>query len=240
MAFCFQCVMVYVIYLNQNIYYDRREDAMKSNSLKEMFEKSKVLTLTQVSKKRDCSIRTVQRQFAELAVLRSYNKNSRYYTLPDIPRFDTHGIWWYRDIFFSKYGDLRQTVKHAILNSEDGLSGNEIGGIVNLLPRSFMHHFREMDDIFREKHGGVYVYFSNDSAIYKRQKFKRVLENDAKRISDAIAIKILVGYIKHPELSEEKLSTILRHEQNVDISPSMITNLLSFHDLLKKTPDSQP
>jgi hypothetical protein len=97
-----------------------------------------------------------------------------------------------------------------------------------------------MDGVFREKHGGVYVYFSNDSTIYKRQKFKRVLESDAKRIKDAIAIKILVGYIKHPEVSEEKLSTILSREQNVDISPSMITNLLSFHDLLKKTPDSQP
>jgi AraC-like DNA-binding protein len=213
---------------------------MKSSTLKEMFEKSKVLTLNQVSKTRDCSIRTVQRQFAELAVLRSYNKNSRYYTLPDIPEFNVHGIWWYRDIFFSKYGDLRQTVKQVILASEDGLSGNEIGGIVNLLPRSFMHHFREMDGVFREKHGGVYVYFSNDSIIYKRQKFKRVLERDVKKISDAIAIKILVEYIKHPELPEEKLSTILRREQNVDISPYMITNLLSFHDLLKKTPDSQP
>jgi len=213
---------------------------MKSDTLKEMFEKSKVLTLNQVSKTCDCSIRTVQRQFAELAVLRSYNKNSRYYTLPDIPEFNIHGIWWYRDIFFSKYGDLRQTVKQVILASEDGLSGNEIGGIVNLLPRSFMHHFREMDCVFREKHGGVYVYFSNDSIIYKRQKFKRVLERDVKKISDAIAIKILVEYIKHPELPEEKLSTILRREQNVDISPYMITNLLSFHDLLKKTPDSQP
>ena len=51
---------------------------MKSTSLKEMFKKSKVLTLNQVSKIRDCSIRTAQRQFAELTVLRSYNKNSRY------------------------------------------------------------------------------------------------------------------------------------------------------------------
>jgi hypothetical protein len=102
-----------------------------------------------------------------------------------------------------------------------------------------MHHFQEIDGVFREKHGGVYVYFSNDATIYKNQRFKRVRESDVKRISDAIAIKILVEYIKHPELSEEKLSTILRHEQNVDISPSMITTLLSFHDLLKKTPDSQ-
>ena len=212
---------------------------MKSNSLIKMFKKSKVLTLSQVSKTHDCSIRTVQRQFAELAVLRSYNKNSRYYTLPGIPRFNVHGIWCYRDILFSSYGDLRQTVKHMILASEDGLSGNEIGDIVNLLPRSFMHHFREMEGVFREKHGGVYIYFSNDPTIYARQVIKRVQADDVKRISDAIAIKILVGYIKHPELSEEELSSILRHEQSVDISPSMITNLLSFNGLLKKIPDSR-
>jgi len=130
-------------------------------------------------------------------------------------------------------------VKHMILASEDGLSGNEIGDIVNLLPRSFMHHFREMEGVFREKHGGVYIYFSNDPTIYARQVIKRVQADDVKRISDAIAIKILVGYIKHPELSEEELSSILRREQSVDIFPSMITYLLSLHDLLKKTPDSR-
>jgi hypothetical protein len=212
---------------------------MKSNSLKEMFKKSKVLTLNYVSKARNCSIRTVQRQFAELAVLRSYNKNSQYYTLSEIPKFNAHGIWRYQNIFFSKYGDLRQTVKHAILASDDGLSGNEIGDIVNLLPRSFMHHFSQMEDIFREKHGGVYIYFSNDPTIYARQQFKRVRASDVKRISDAIAIKILVVYIRYPELSEEELSSILRREQDLDISSSMITNLLSFHGLLKKTPDSR-
>ena len=209
------------------------------NSLKDMFKRSTVLTLDQVSGTGNCSIRTVQRQFAELAVLRSYNKNSRYYTLSEIPKFNAHGIWCYRDILFSKYGGLRQTVKYAIIASDGGLSGNEIGDIVNLLPRSFMHHFREMEGIFREKHGGVYIYFSNDPTIYARQKFKRVRAIDAKRISDTIAIKILVVYIKHPELSEEELSSILRREHDLDISPSMITNLLLFHGLLKKTPDSR-
>ena len=213
---------------------------MKSNSLKEMFHKFKALTLGQVSKTHGCSIRTVQRQFVELAVLRSYNKNSRYYTLPAIPKFNVHGIWPYRGILFSKYGNLRQTVKHIILASEDGLSGNEIGDIVNLVPRSFMHHFREMEGIFREKHGGVYIYFSNDPSIYVGQQIKRDRANEVRRISDAIAIKILVVYIKHPELSEEELSSILEREQSVNVSPSMIINLLSFHGLLKKTPGSRP
>jgi transcriptional antiterminator len=126
-----------LLYHIKNIYYDR--GAMKSHFLIKMFKKSKVLTLSQVSKAHGCSIRTVQRQFAELSVLRSYNKNSQYYTLPAIPKFNVHGIWPYRDILFSKHGDLRQTVKHMILASEDGLSANEIGDIVNLLPTQIIH-----------------------------------------------------------------------------------------------------
>jgi len=207
--------------------------------LNRMFKKFKVLTLNQVSKTRDCSIRTVQRQFAALAVLRSYNKNSRYYTLPDIPEFNAHGIWCHRDILFSKYGNLRKTMKHLILVSEYGLSGNEIGDIVNLLPRSFMHHFREMEGIFREKYRGVYVYFSNDPAIYSKQRLKRVQVSDVHKISDAVAVKILVVYIKHPEVSTEELSIILRLQEDCPVAPAVISNFLSFHDLLKKTPDSR-
>jgi hypothetical protein len=192
-----------------------------------------------VSKTHDCSIRTVQRQFAALEVLRSYNKNSRYYTLPDIPQFNAHGIWRYRDIFFSRYGDLRNTVKYLILSSENGLSGSEIGSIVNLVPRSFMHHFREMEDIFREKHGGVYVYFSNDPTTYANQRLKRAQVSDVQDISDAIAIKILVGYIKYPDSSVEELSTILRLQEDCHVTPAAIRKFLSFHDLLKKTPESR-
>lgn len=212
---------------------------MELTSLKELFNKFKVITLDQVSKTHDCSIRTVQRYFAQLAVLRSYNKNSRYYTLSDIPQFNIHGIWCYRDIYFSKHGDLRKTVKHLILSSENGLSGNEIGNIVNLLPRSFMHHFREIEDIFREKHAGVYVYFSNDPTIYAEQRLKRIQVSAVQKINDAIAVKILVGYIKHPELSTQELSKFLRLQHDCHISPVAITNFLSFHGLLKKTQDSR-
>ncbi len=202
-----------------------------------MFVKFKVLTLDQMSDKFEYSVRTVQRQLTKLAVLRSYNKNSRYYTLPDIPEFNSDGIWRFKDILFSKFGNLRNTVKQLILESEHGLNGNEIGGILNLLPRSFMHHFRNMEGIFREKHGGVYVYFSDDPAIYAKQKFNRVRAIDTQKIGDADAVKILVGYIKHPELSETQLSEYLMDKQGCYISASKITNLLLFHGLLKKTPD---
>ncbi len=213
---------------------------MKTPLLNDIFKEFKVLTLDQVSEMRDCSIRTVQRQFAELAVLRSYNKNSRYFTMNDIPRFDTHGIWTYRDIRFSKFGDLRKTGKLLILNSECGLSGGEIGDIVELPPRSFMNHFREMDGVFREKHGGVYVYFSNDPPLYTRQCGKRDQTSAVRKIGDGIAVKLLIAYIKHPEFSMEELSDTLARENGCRVSPAAMANFLLFHDLLKKNPASGP
>ena len=211
---------------------------MKTAALEEKFKEFKVLTLDQVSKIHDCSIRTVQRQFAALAVLRSYNRNSRYYTLPGIPKFNADGIWGYQGVRFSKFGDLRKTVKQLILNSECGLSGSEIGDIVGLLPRSFMYHFREMDDIFRDKISGVYVYFSNDPSLYARQSSKRDQVRSMKKISDALAVQLLIAYIKYPKLSEQELSDTLARDNSCVISPAMITDFLSFHNLLKKTPDS--
>ncbi|MGD9163111.1 MAG: hypothetical protein PVG39_32200 [Desulfobacteraceae bacterium] len=209
---------------------------MKAPSLEEIFKKSRVLTLEQISEVRQCSIRTVQRQFAGLSVFRSYNKNSRYYTLSGIPRFNTNGIWEYREILFSRFGDLRKTVRHLIANSECGLSGSEIGDIVKLQPRSFMHHFRELDGVFREKYDGVYVYFSDDPAVYERQSRKRSRICDVHKIGDADAVKLLVAYIKNPQASAAELSETLACENRCHISPSDIVNFLSFHDLLKKTP----
>lgn len=209
---------------------------MKAPSLEEIFKKSKVLTLEQVSEVRQCSIRTVQRQFVGLSVFRSYNKNSRYYTVSGIPKFNTNGIWEYREVLFSRFGDLRKTVRHLITNSECGLSGSEIGDIVKLQPRSFMHHFRELDGVFREKYGGVYIYFSDDSAVYERQSRKRSRICEVQKIRDTDAVKLLVAYIKNPQAEAFELSETLARENRCNISPTDIVNFLSFHDLLKKTP----
>jgi hypothetical protein len=212
---------------------------MDASSIKDMFKELKVLTLERVSRENDCAVRTVQRQFAKLPVLRSYNKNSRYYTLSGIPDFNAEGIWSFRDILFSKYGSLRATVKNLILSSERGLSGNEIGDIVQLSPRSFMHHFRELEGVLREKHDGVYVYFSDDPSKYAKQSSNRVRVGGVEKIGDATAVKILVEYIRHPAISTGELSDLLRQRQGCGVSASEIENFLDFHGLSKKKRDAR-
>ena len=150
-----------------------------------------------------------------------------------------HPIRRFRDILFSKYGNLKATVKHLIVSSERGLSGNEIGKIVQLSPRSFMHHFRELEGVLREKHDGVYVYFSEDPSKYAKQSSNRVPVGDAGKIGDATAVKILVEYIRHPAISTDELSDLLRQRQGCRVSAPEIENFLAFHGLLKKKRDAR-
>ena len=120
----------------------------------------KVFTLEHLMASLGCSRPTARLKLRDWQAYTSYNQNGRYYTLPMVPRFDENGIWFYKNIFFSKYGNLKKTVVHLINKSPSGLTGNEIGNLVSLSPRLFLHHFRNVAGIKREKRDGVYVYYS--------------------------------------------------------------------------------
>ncbi|MFH1097877.1 MAG: hypothetical protein V1749_10325 [Candidatus Desantisbacteria bacterium] len=171
----------------------------------------------------------------------SYNQNSRYYALPTVTRFDENGLWFYKNIFFSKYGNLRDTVVHLINNSPSGLTGNEIGDLVNLLPRSFLHHFREVAGIQRQKVEGVYAYYSGDPGRYKVQVQNRSMAaiSAGKRLSDANAVIILAALIKQHGLGVEDIMG-LPEVRKLKLSRPVISEFLDRHDLLKKTPDTGP
>ena len=51
---------------------------------------------------------TVFRRLSGVEYLCSYTHTGRYYTLFDIARFDSDGIWFYDDIGFSQNGSLKR------------------------------------------------------------------------------------------------------------------------------------
>ena len=86
------------------------------------FHRLKVLTIEQIVGLLKSSVITARRQLNKWKTYTSFNMNGRYYTLPEIPRFDENGIWKYQRILFSKHGTLTQTICRLIGRSERGLS----------------------------------------------------------------------------------------------------------------------
>lgn len=213
----------------------------KLKNVFKFLEGIKVFTLDQLVSSLSCSTPTARLKLRQWKTHRSYNRNGRYYAMSMVPRFDQSGLWHYENISFSKYGNLRNTVVHLINISPSGLTGHEIGDLVRLPARSFLHHFRNVAGIHREKSSGVYVYFSDDPARHKGQVESRlsVLTGRVKLLTNADAVVILSALIKHHDISMEDIMALPEVRGRM-FSPVVIREFLNRHGLLKKIPTTKP
>ena len=176
----------------------------------------KVVTLVELALHLNCSRRTVQRRLADWHAISSYNRNGRYYTLPDIAKFDAHGLWRYRGVFFSKFGSLPETFVQLVVLSPAGLTAAEAGQLLELRPSSFLWSLREHPALRRQRHRGRYLYLSSDPARCQAQRQQRELMCAAARVpTDSEAVAILIEKIKHPGLSYEELSRRLEKAEGL-------------------------
>ena len=216
----------------------RESDALVEKAQK-VFRRRMILTLGEVAELIHSSIHTARRRLKEWRALNSYNHNGRYYALPDVPEFDANGLWQRRGVFFSQYGNLKQTVVELVRRSQAGLDAGEMRSLLGLDPRSFLSAFAKHPQLRREKTQGRFVYYCSDPAVYGKQRQRRwALNAKGRQPTPFEAVAILVEKIKHPALSNEALSRRLKR-QNVSVEPEIIQNLFVRHDLtLKKTPHS--
>ena len=199
----------------------------------------RIATLVELAVRLHCSARTAQRRLTQCRAIHSYNHNARYYTLPQIPQFDAHGLWRYRGVFFSRYGNLPQTFAQLVHQSPAGLTAAEAGELLGLRPSSFLWSLRHHPAVKREKHQGLYVYWAGDADRRAAQQRQRAQALPTPRgLTEAEAIAILVEKIKHPAASVGALSRRL-DLQSLRVAPERIGEFLAQHGVgVKKTPHS--
>ncbi len=175
-----------------------------------ILRKEKIFTLKRLVSLLECSSRAAQTKLQQWRTYTSYNQNGMYYTMPDIPQFNIHGLWHYNGKNFSRYGNLKKTVVHLICISATGLSGEQIGTLIGLSPQSFLHHFRQESGIRRIKQGGVFIYFSAEPDQHQKQIQKRLFSVSfpVKPLVDTHAITILVALIKHHGITVEDIMAL--------------------------------
>jgi hypothetical protein len=200
------------------------------------WRRQKVITFAELRAGLNASIRTVRRRLKEWKALASFNHNSRYYTLPELPQFDDHGLWFFREIGFSRHGHLPQTIVALVRQAPAGLSAAELGQRLHMDPRSFLWQFHQYPGLQREKYQGHYVYFAAESEWAARQKASRsapLAPTPLPSASEAIAI--LVQAIQHPQCTAQQLCDRL-HPDHPQLTAPMILGLFAHHGLtLKKT-----
>jgi hypothetical protein len=215
-------------------------DEGKERQTLAVFRRSRIMTISQLAEHLDCSVPTVRNRLRSWRALTSYNRNGRYYALPSVAKFDEHGLWKYKGVCFSPWGTLKNTMRQLVRNSPAGLDASQIGRLVGLPARSFAAQLRKVQGLRREKVENRFVYFADEERTYRGQRSSRA--EQSKKIpkelpSDAEAISILVDRIKHPEFSAQQCAQRLR-SKGKSISVAAIRNLLAYHGIEKKTPDT--
>jgi predicted transcriptional regulator len=210
----------------------KQENSIKTEAT--FIRRKKIVTLDELARSLRCSKRTVQRRLAQLKTIRSYNRNGQYYTLEDIPKFDTNGLWHFRETYFSRFGNLTQTFVQLVHASKAGLTSHEAGDLIGLRPSSFLWNVHNHPEVKRQKHQGKYVYFAFEPSRHEEQLKNRLTMPQTKMLpSEYEAIAILVEKIKHPQWSLEKLANKLKRK-NLCVEPHVIENLFIHHGLVSK------
>ena len=200
------------------------------------FRKRKTATLPDLISLTGQSGITVRRRLKQWKSLTSYNHNGRYYVLPDIPRFDSFGLWNCDGVRFSRFGNLSNTIVHMIGYSENGMDASHLSEILGRGIHSLLARLTERGKLKREKHAGRHIYFSHVSGIMEKQRSKRISREKlpSEFSSAGVAILVLVEKIKYPDLSVPGLVNSLR-KQGVNVNIESVTDFFTRHGLLKKT-----
>jgi hypothetical protein len=101
--------------------------------LKKLFKKARVATLDELFEVLETRSRvTVFRRLKEMGYLSSFTHNGRYYTLTELPDFDERGLWFFRNIGFSRAGTLKETTFELVETSFEGRTHEELKNLLRV------------------------------------------------------------------------------------------------------------
>ena len=219
----------------------------KINLLKKvenLFRKRRVVTMSDLCEAIGSFSRmTVFRRLRQIEYVTSYTHAGRYYTLSDIARFDSDGIWLYEDIGFSQNGSLKNTVSYLVAKSDSGKFHFDLERQLRVRVHNVLLDLVKKKQIKRIKFEGQYLYLSRDKARSTAQLEQRdQLSIQARRvpvfISESIVIEILAEVIRQSKRyprADQVASALAK--RGVPIAEKDVMIVFDQYDIEKKTAD---
>ncbi len=148
-----------------------------AQTLEALFDQEKVLTLEAMKKALGTKVKmTVFRKLKTLSYRASYSHAGKYYTLDEIAEYDRHGLWNYRQVYFSKYGSLLNTIAAFVRASEAGYFAHELQELVQVRVHTSLRKLTASGDLRRENLAPGYLYLSPQTWKAQLKRRKQMLE----------------------------------------------------------------
>jgi hypothetical protein len=152
-------------------------DSSNSKILDEFLKRRPIATMDELKAvlKTDVGM-TVYRALKKLSYHTSYSHGGRFYALNKTVRFDEHGLWTVRSVWFSRHGTLLKTLEKFASDSEGGFFAGELESILHVGVKESLLRLVQRGSIAREKVGRSYLYCSKNSAVRRKQLAVRQVE----------------------------------------------------------------
>ncbi len=183
---------------------------------------------------------TVFRRLSAVGYFSSYSDAGRYYTLRDVPQFDADGLWRYQGVGFSRFGSLKSTVEHMVVEADAGRTHHELHVSLQVRVHNTLLDLVREQRIGREPFAGQYLYVSLDAKIAALQVARRGRQEAvlaAAPLPPSLVIEVLVDLIQgaavhaDPNLIAARLAT-----RGLSVSPGQVDAVFSKYGVKKTTP----
>ncbi len=221
------------------------QESMLTKKLENFIKSRRVVEMRDLFEAVESTSRmTVFRRLSGVEYLCSYTHAGRYYTLFDIARFDSDGIWFYDDIGFSQNGSLKNTVTYLVDNGDGGKFHSDLERQLRVRVHNVLLDLVRSKQIKRTKFEGQFLYLSSDKArstkqIEQRDKLSMQLRRIPVFITQPMVIEILAEVIRqskrHPHADQVASALAIR---GLPIAENDVMTVFDHYDIEKKTPDS--
>lgn len=149
-------------------------DEIVKQKLVEMFQSEKILDLPALKDIIGSRSRmTVFRKLKAIGYYTSYSHDGKFYTLHSIPCFDCYGLWHYRGVHFSRYGNLIETLVEMVKEAEAGYFASELERLLFVFVHNALGKLFVSGRLWREQIGNQYLYLSLSGSSYQLAERKR-------------------------------------------------------------------
>lgn len=196
------------------------------------FQTDKCWTIQPLAERMGYSIPSVRRFLAKIGYYSSFTQNGKWYTLDSIPRFSSYGLWFYRDIGFSRHGPLTHTLVKLVEKSASGMTADQLGQLLRCRCHAVLVQLCRKGQLQRQKHGGSYAYLATDPV--KADVQEKALQKEHAPLSAELAVQILVAFIQNPGTDLQQLAKSVFQKTGARISTEQIQMLFDAHGVKKK------
>lgn len=205
--------------------------------IERIIRKDQIQTFENILSKIYCSPITLRRDIKAIGGITSYTHRGKYITLPDIPVFNEFGIWFCKDIGFTKFKNSFDLIVNIINSAEKGITREKIEEILSIKISKQIQILLSQNRLHRVKLGAKYLYLSEKLAKDKKHQLQ-VLDIDIEEYYDRkIKIVDLIALLK-AVLTEHKIDMNnlkkLSKKYSLDVPIKKVEQLILKYDLLSK------